>query len=96
CERLEWINSSALIDAGICDSDSMGRKLIRQLRKRGLVGGYNTSQKASPVEHEPSTPSTNHTGYTGSGLDTVTDDSPSSTQRTARTGLKNLTPRVVN
>ncbi|MEM7737935.1 MAG: FtsK/SpoIIIE domain-containing protein [Deinococcota bacterium] len=93
CERLEWINSSALIDAGICDSDSMGRKLIRQLRKRGLVGAYNTSQKASPVQHEPST---KHTGYTGSELDTVTGDSTSSTQRAARTGLKNLTPRVVN
>lgn len=65
CQRLEWINSSDLIDAGICDSDSMGKKLIRQLRKRGLVGIYNTSQRASPTRHQPGTPGTDHDGRDG-------------------------------
>ncbi|MEM6427673.1 MAG: FtsK/SpoIIIE domain-containing protein [Deinococcota bacterium] len=96
CDRLDWINSSALIDAGVCDSDSMGKKLIRQLRKRGLVGAYDASQKASPIRHEHDTPDTARDGHDGLVPGTVTVDSPSSTQRDGYDGLKNLRPRVVN
>jgi DNA segregation ATPase FtsK/SpoIIIE-like protein len=92
CERLEEIRSQDLVDVGICDSQAVGKKLIKQLRDQGIVGAYNPSRKSSPVV----IPVSQHDGYDVPATDRVAGKQASTTQHDGYSGLKNLQPRVVN
>ncbi len=90
CEGLEWINSSTLINAGICDSSTVAKGVLKQLRDMGLVGTNNASMKASPVRRRQVAPVQTQTVPDGTQTDKQADRYPT---RTAADGLDRLSGR---
>lgn len=84
CTRLEWINSTDLINAGICDSATVAKGVLNDLRALGIVGQNDPTRRASPVRRAGGrelTPDTQRAGM-------VTGEDTSPTAPDGRDGVR--------
>lgn len=84
---LEWICSQDLVDAGICNSQAVGRQVLTELRKAGEIGRYDPSRKAAPTRQQPNTPRNDVRGVRGSVAGVSRVQSTSHTQDNESSGL---------
>jgi len=86
-DQLEWICSQDLVDAGICNSQAVGRQVLTELRKAGVIGRYDPSHKAAPTRQQPNTPRNDVRGVRGSVAGASRVQSTSHTQDNESSGL---------
>jgi S-DNA-T family DNA segregation ATPase FtsK/SpoIIIE len=48
-QRLDYVSTKDLLDANICNSRSQAKKVLKQLRNNGFIGGYQAAIGKSPV-----------------------------------------------
>ena len=85
--QLEWICSQDLVDAGICNSQAVGRQVLTELRKAGEIGRYDPSRKAAPTRQQSITPHSDDKGLSGYVKGAIRGKNPSHTHNNESSGL---------